>query len=391
VTAQTDSRGYNGTSSSAVAPIVAGTLYDAVGTAAIQSFDTKHAGAGKTLNASGLVVNDGNSGNNYAITYVADTTGVIGAAPITVTAQADNRMYNGTTGSGVTPTITGTLYDPVSTAATQSFDTRNVGTGKTLTASGFAVNDGNSGNNYAVTYVADNTGVITTAPLSIAADNASRPFNQPNPPFTVTYSGFQTGDTPAALTGTLSYGTPATIGSPAGQYLITPFGQSSTNYAITYVGGTLTVSARPLSTATFVNPLIPAVNYWVPDPQVAASSAPVALAMDESLAPLPATAAGPVGESRPAVTVSGAPVALAMDESLAPLPVTAAGSVGGSQPAVTASGAPVALAMDESLTPLPATAAGPADGAADSQASRRVQDTSRCFRYGPFMSRQCRD
>jgi filamentous hemagglutinin family protein len=393
VTVQTDSRGYDGTTASSVAPAVTGTLYDPVGTAATQSFDTKHAGTGKTLTASALVVNDGNGGNNYAITYVTDTTGVITAAALTVTAQTDNRMYNGTTSSSVAPVVTGTLYDAVGTAATQSFDTRNAGTGKTLTASGLAVNDGNGGSNYAITYVADNTGVITTAPLSITADNASRPVNQPNPPFAVTYSGFQTGDTPGALTGTLSYSTPATVGSPAGAYPITPSGQNSNNYAITYVDGTLTVSAAPPSSAAFVNPLIPAVNYWVPDPQVAAPSAPVALAMDESLTPLPPTAAGPVGGSQPTVAASGAPVALAMDESLTPLPPTAAGPVGGSQPTVAASGAPVALAMDESLAPLPPTAASPAGREAapgDAQAPRRVDGSWACFRYGPVASRRCR-
>jgi hypothetical protein len=30
--------------------------------------------------------------------------------------------------------------------------------------------------------------------------------------------------------------------SPAGSYLITPFGQTSTNYAMTYIDGTLTVT-----------------------------------------------------------------------------------------------------------------------------------------------------
>ena len=67
VTAQSDSRGYDGSTLSAVAPITSGTTYDAVGTAATQTFDTKHAGTGKTLTATGLVMNDGNSGNNYSI------------------------------------------------------------------------------------------------------------------------------------------------------------------------------------------------------------------------------------------------------------------------------------------------------------------------------------
>ena len=45
-------------------------------------------------------------------------------------------------------------------AFTQTFDNRNVGTGKTLTPAG-SVNDGNGGDNYAITFVNDTTGVIT--------------------------------------------------------------------------------------------------------------------------------------------------------------------------------------------------------------------------------------
>ena len=53
-------------------------------------------GVGKTLTASG-VVNDGNSGANYTVSFVADTTGVITARAITVTAQTDTKGYDGTT------------------------------------------------------------------------------------------------------------------------------------------------------------------------------------------------------------------------------------------------------------------------------------------------------
>jgi hypothetical protein len=45
------------------------------------------------------------------------------------------------------------------------------------------------------------------------------------------------------LTGTLSFSTPAMTSSPAGSYLITPFRQTSTNYAMTYIDGTLTVTS----------------------------------------------------------------------------------------------------------------------------------------------------
>ncbi|MBV9190598.1 MAG: hypothetical protein JOZ85_08950 [Betaproteobacteria bacterium] len=77
----------------------------------------------------------------------------------------------------------------------------------------------------------------------MTADNQIRPQATPNPPLTVTYSGFQGGDTSASLGGTLAVTTPATILSPIGAYPITPSGLTSGNYAIVFVNGVLTVTA----------------------------------------------------------------------------------------------------------------------------------------------------
>ena len=46
---------------------------------------------------------DGNGGANYAISYVNNSSGVITPASLTVTAQADTRIYDGTTSSSVAP------------------------------------------------------------------------------------------------------------------------------------------------------------------------------------------------------------------------------------------------------------------------------------------------
>ena len=42
------------------------------------------------------------------------------------------------------------ITDAIGTAATQSYDTKDVGTGKTLTAIGLVMNDGNGGKNDAI-------------------------------------------------------------------------------------------------------------------------------------------------------------------------------------------------------------------------------------------------
>src|SRR5690606_33695642 len=99
VTAQTDSRAYDGTTASSVAPqITAGSLADGDTWAAMsQQFDTRHAGTGKTLSAIGLVA-DGNGGANYAVTWV-NATGTITPATLVLGGSftvAATKDYDGT-------------------------------------------------------------------------------------------------------------------------------------------------------------------------------------------------------------------------------------------------------------------------------------------------------
>ncbi len=174
VTAVTNTRTYDGTNSSSGVPtITSGNLLVGDTATWTQTFDNKNAGTGKTLTPAGTV-SDGNGGNNYDVTFINDTTGVITAKPITVTAATDTKVYDGNTTSAGVPTITsGSLVGGDTATWTQTFDSRNVGPGKTLTPAGI-VSDGNGGNNYAVTFVNDTTGVITAKTLTvtgITADN----------------------------------------------------------------------------------------------------------------------------------------------------------------------------------------------------------------------------
>ncbi len=186
----------------------------------------------------GGLTNAANS--NYTITYVGDNFAIT-QRPVTVTADAgQNKVYGDA--------------DP----ASYTYSNTSLGTGVALVGSltraagepvgSYAITQGgltNAANtNYTITYVGDNF-AITPAPLVIQADDKSRVTGVPNPPFTATYSGFVSGETPAVLTGPLSFTTPATTASPPGAYAITPFGQTSGNYTITYVNGNLTVNGVP--------------------------------------------------------------------------------------------------------------------------------------------------
>jgi hypothetical protein len=98
--------------------------------------------------------------------------------------------------------------------------------------------------NYVITY---NTAVFTIAKatLTVTADNKKRLFGQPNPAFTVTYSGFKRNETLATsgVTGSPSVTTTATASSPVGTYPITVAQGTlaASNYSFTFVNGTLTV------------------------------------------------------------------------------------------------------------------------------------------------------
>ena len=62
-------------------------------------------------------MNDGDGGNNYALTFVSKTTGQITPLAITVAAASSTKIYDGTASSLATPTITGQSPHLVSTLA----------------------------------------------------------------------------------------------------------------------------------------------------------------------------------------------------------------------------------------------------------------------------------
>src|SRR5439155_791214 len=122
-----------------------------------------------TLQVTGYTVNDGNSGGDYCVS-LHTATGTITARDLDINAVADSKVYDGTTASSQTPTV-GTLYNSDTvTGLSQAFTSRHVlgAGGSTLAVTGYVVNDGNSGNDYAVT-THTASGTITPAALDISA------------------------------------------------------------------------------------------------------------------------------------------------------------------------------------------------------------------------------
>ncbi|HEY8949282.1 MAG TPA: MBG domain-containing protein [Rhizomicrobium sp.] len=178
--------------------------------------------------------------SNYALSYIGATLAVT-ARPLTITADDLSRMY-GDANPALTYVVGGdglvngdALTGALATVANGASNVGNYAIGQgTLAAS----------SNYAVTYVGG-TLAVTPRNLTITADDLSRLYGDANPALTYTIggSGLVNGDT---LTGGLA--TAAGLTSNIGNYAITQGSlAASSNYAVTYVGGTLVVAARPIT------------------------------------------------------------------------------------------------------------------------------------------------
>ena len=168
IKAATNTKTYDGTVSAAAIPNVAGLQAGDTATGLVQVYGNKNAGTGKTLLVSGYTVNDGNGGNNYSVSTVNNTTGVINPAALTVTADTgQTKVYGNADPLPFVYAITsgGLVSWRQSHGALSRIAGENVGsyaiTQNTLTA----------GTNYSLTFVS-NPFTITPATLTYLASPA---------------------------------------------------------------------------------------------------------------------------------------------------------------------------------------------------------------------------
>ena len=196
-------------------------------------------------------MNDGNGGLNYTVTLVTNTTGVITARALTVTATGVNKVYDGTTVATVTLSDNRVAGDVLTTSyASASFADTNVGIGKAVSVSGISITGTDAGN-YTFNTTASTTADITAVPLTITASSAPKTYGA-----AVTFAG--TEFTASGLVGsdnvtsvTLTSAGAAASATVAGSpYAIVPSAATGTglgNYTISYVDGALTVSPKALT------------------------------------------------------------------------------------------------------------------------------------------------
>jgi hypothetical protein len=189
----------------------------------------------------------GGGSPNYTFTFVNGTLSVAQAV-LTITANPATSVYgaplvpNGSLTVSYSGFVNGDGPSSMTVAPTVS-NTATAGSPAgtyTLTPSG-AVNP-----NYVIQYVTG-TYTISTASLTVKANNASMTYGGSVPTLGVTYTGFVNGDAAASLTTQPTVSTTATSSSPAGTYPVTATGAADPNYTITYQTGTLTVGKATLT------------------------------------------------------------------------------------------------------------------------------------------------
>ncbi|WP_167604839.1 PKD-like domain-containing protein [Maribellus sediminis] len=203
-----------------------------------------------------VITPGGLTSSNYSITFVGGTL-TVGQRDLTVTATASDKVYDGNTTATVTLSSDALGGDDVTISYTSAtFDTKDVGAGKTVTVSGISIGGTDAGNYNLTNASTTTTAAITGIPLTVTATDDSKTYDgvSYSGGNGVSYSGFIAGEDETVLGGTLTYSGTSQGAVDVGSYVITPGGLTSSNYSITFVGGNLEI------TAIIVTPSITAEN-----------------------------------------------------------------------------------------------------------------------------------
>ena len=215
------------------------------------AFINKNAGAGnKAVSTTGVTVNDGNSGNNYNVSYANNTTSTITPKALTVLGMtAGNKVYDRTDSATVntgSASYSGLVSgDLLAVNATGTFTDKNVANGKTVSLTSSYT--GADVNNYIITSQATTTANITPKALTVSGITAANKIYDQGMSATVSTTGavlggFIAGDVLAvnatgvfldknAATGKTVNLTSSYTGADVGNYTITD--QSTTVASIT--------------------------------------------------------------------------------------------------------------------------------------------------------------
>jgi hypothetical protein len=197
---------------------------------------------GESVAASPYAITPGTlqANSNYVISFSTNFLS-ISPAQLSVTADAKSKVY-GAADPQFTASYSGFVNGetPAVLAGTLSITRvpgENVG-------SYLETPVGLTSGNYALTF---NSGTLTIskAALSVTAADATKVYGAADPVFGANFSGFVNNDTSAVLGGTLAVS--RAPGENVGSYLMTPGSLTSSNYAITFHTGTMSITKASLT------------------------------------------------------------------------------------------------------------------------------------------------
>jgi len=242
---------YNGNDS---AMITAASLFGKVGSDNVVlenhtsgKFSQSAIGNGLSVTTAPMTIS-GLAAGNYTLTQPILSGNIIVRELSVINASVTSKTYDGNDIATITNAslsgVVGSEDVILNDYSTGIFDNANVGNGKavstTMNISGSAIN------NYHFTKPVL-TGNITAKMLMITADNKTKIYNGlVYSPFTVSYSGFVSGEDSTILNNVLTFTGSAVTAVDNGSYTIIPGGYQSNNYAVTFVNGTLLINCSPL-------------------------------------------------------------------------------------------------------------------------------------------------
>jgi hypothetical protein len=198
-----------------------------------------------------IIVSQGTLSATNGYTFAFNSTGLLTVNPqaLTITANSATQTYSNVPysgGNGVT--YTGFVNGENSSVLSGTIAYGGNAPGAVNVGAYTIIPSGQSSSNYAINYV-NATLTINPQPLTITANNVTQTFN--NVPYSggngVTYNGFVNGQNSSLLGGSIAFGGNSQGAVNVGTYAIIPSGQTSSNYAITYVNGTLTITPPPMA------------------------------------------------------------------------------------------------------------------------------------------------
>ncbi|MEX0721672.1 MAG: MBG domain-containing protein [Balneolaceae bacterium] len=211
------------------------------GTAA---FADKNVGTEKIVTLTGATLS-GDDADNYSLSDDGiTTTADITAKALTITADDQSKIYDGSAFTAFTASYDGFVGEDAAEdlSGTLAFGGTSDGA---VDAGEYAITpSGLSSGNYDISFDEGNL-TINKATLTVTADDQSKTYGSDDPEYTVSYTGFENGEDAEVLGGTLNVF--RTAGEDVGTYTLTPSGLTSDNYELSYATGALDITKAALT------------------------------------------------------------------------------------------------------------------------------------------------